>query len=298
MVEVVGKRLVSDRSPFVAAGNRGTVTMGDDKGKEVERIGKKKYNEELFRLQLDLIKLQEWVKSEGLKVVVIFEGRDAAGKGGVIKRITQYLNPRVVRVAALPAPTDRQKTEWYFQRYVNHLPAAGEIVLFDRSWYNRSGVERVMGFCNEDEYQDFLRSCPNFERMLIRSGTILLKYWFSVSDDEQLKRFKARLDEPHKRWKLSPMDLESLTRWEDYSEAKDKMFAHTDTKQAPWHVVNSDIKRHAHLNCISHFLSMIPHEDLTPPPIKLPKRKQARGYVRPPMNEQTFVPNHHESLMD
>ena len=297
MVEVVGKRLVSDRSPFVAAGNRGTVTMGDDKGKEVERIGKKKYNEELFRLQLDLIKLQEWVKSEGLKVVVIFEGRDAAGKGGVIKRITQYLNPRVVRVAALPAPTDRQKTEWYFQRYVNHLPAAGEIVLFDRSWYNRSGVERVMGFCNEDEYQDFLRSCPNFERMLIRSGTILLKYWFSVSDDEQLKRFKARLDEPHKRWKLSPMDLESLTRWEDYSEAKDKMFAHTDTKQAPWHVVNSDIKRHAHLNCISHFLSMIPHEDLTPPPIKLPKRKQARGYVRPPMNEQTFVPNHHESLM-
>ena len=298
MVEVVGKRLISDRSPFVAAGNRGTVTMGDDKGKEVERIGKKKYNEELFRLQLDLIKLQEWVKSEGLKVVVIFEGRDAAGKGGVIKRITQYLNPRVVRVAALPAPTDRQKTEWYFQRYVNHLPAAGEIVLFDRSWYNRSGVERVMGFCNEDEYQDFLRSCPNFERMLIRSGTILLKYWFSVSDDEQLKRFKARLDEPHKRWKLSPMDLESLTRWEDYSEAKDKMFAHTDTKQAPWYVVNSEIKRHAHLNCISHFLSMIPHEDLTPPPIKLPNRKQARGYVRPPMNEQTFVPNHHESLMD
>ena len=298
MVEVVGKRLISDRSPFVAAGNRGTVTMGDDKGKEVERIGKKKYNEELFRLQLDLIKLQEWVKSEGLKVVVIFEGRDAAGKGGVIKRITQYLNPRVVRVAALPAPTDRQKTEWYFQRYVNHLPAAGEIVLFDRSWYNRSGVERVMGFCNENEYQDFLRSCPNFERMLIRSGTILLKYWFSVSDDEQLKRFKARLDEPHKRWKLSPMDLESLTRWEDYSEAKDKMFAHTDTKQAPWYVVNSEIKRRAPLNCISHFLSMIPHEDLTPPPIKLPNRKQARGYVRPPMNEQTFVPNHHESLMD
>ncbi len=298
MVGVVRKRLVSDRSPFVAAGNRGTVTMGDDKGKEVERIGKKKYNEELFRLQLDLIKLQEWVKSEGLKVVVIFEGRDAAGKGGVIKRITQYLNPRVVRVAALPAPTDRQKTEWYFQRYVNHLPAAGEIVLFDRSWYNRSGVERVMGFCNDDEYQDFLRSCPNFERMLIRSGTILLKYWFSVSDDEQLKRFKARLDEPHKRWKLSPMDLESLTRWEDYSEAKDKMFAHTDTKQAPWYVVNSEIKRHAHLNCISHFLSMIPHEDLTPPPIKLPERKRARGYVRPPMNEQTFVPNHHESVMD
>ena len=272
--------------------------MGDGEDGELNRIGKKKYNEELFRLQLDLITLQEWVKAEGLKVVVIFEGRDAAGKGGVIKRITQYLNPRVARVAALPAPTDRQKTEWYFQRYVNHLPAAGEIVLFDRSWYNRSGVERVMGFCTEDEFLDFMRSCPNFERMLIRSGTILIKYWFSVSDDEQLKRFKARLDEPHKRWKLSPMDLESLTRWEDYSEAKDIMFAHTDTKQAPWYVVNSEIKRHAHLNCISHFLSMIPHEDLTPPMVKLPKRKKARGYVRPPMSEQTFVPDYHEKLMD
>ena len=298
MVETLRKDFLSDHSPFVVVGNRGMVIMGDGEDEELNRIGKKKYNEELFKLQLDLIKLQEWVKAEGLKVVVIFEGRDAAGKGGVIKRITQYLNPRVARVAALPAPTERQKTEWYFQRYVNHLPAAGEIVLFDRSWYNRSGVERVMGFCTEDEFRDFMRSCPNFERMLIRSGTILLKYWFSVSDDEQLKRFKARLDEPHKRWKLSPMDLESLTRWEDYSEAKDIMFAHTDTKQAPWYVVNSEIKRHAHLNCISHFLSMIPHEDLTPPPIKLPKRKKAKGYVRPPMSEQTFVPNHHESLMD
>ena len=298
MVGTLGKDFVSNHSPFVVVGNRGMVIMGDGEDEELNRIGKKKYNEELFKLQLDLIKLQEWVKAEGLKVVVIFEGRDAAGKGGVIKRITQYLNPRVARVAALPAPTERQKTEWYFQRYVNHLPAAGEIVLFDRSWYNRSGVERVMGFCTEDEFRDFMRSCPNFERMLIRSGTILLKYWFSVSDDEQLKRFKARLDEPHKRWKLSPMDLESLTRWEDYSEAKDIMFAHTDTKQAPWYVVNSEIKRHAHLNCISHFLSMIPHEDLTPPPIKLPKRKKAKGYVRPPMSEQTFVPNHHESLMD
>ncbi len=298
MVGATRKGFVSDHSPFVFVGNRGSVTMGDDKDGKLNRIGKKKYNEELFRLQLDLIKLQEWVKAEGLKVVVIFEGRDAAGKGGVIKRITQYLNPRVARVAALPAPTDRQKTEWYFQRYVNHLPAAGEIVLFDRSWYNRSGVERVMGFCTEDEFRDFMRSCPNFERMLIRSGTILIKYWFSVADDEQLKRFKARLDEPHKRWKLSPMDLESLTRWEEYSEAKDIMFAHTDTKQAPWYVVNSDIKRHAHLNCISHFLSMVPHEDLTPSPIELPERKQAKGYVRPPMSEQTFVPNHHESLMD
>ena len=276
---------------------RGVVTMGDKKGGGVERIGKKDYQKELFRLQLELIKLQEWVKAQGLKVVVIFEGRDAAGKGGVIKRITQYLNPRVVRVAALPAPTERQKTEWYFQRYVNHLPAAGEIVLFDRSWYNRAGVERVMGFCNEEEYDEFMRSCPMFERMLIRSGTILIKYWFSVSDDEQLKRFKARLDEPHKRWKLSPMDLESLTRWEDYSEAKDIMFAHTDTKQSPWYVVNSEIKRHAHLNCISHFLSLIEYDDLTPDPIKLPKREKARGYVRPPMSEQTFVPSHHEGLM-
>lgn len=271
--------------------------MGDSKGDSSAKIGKKDYAAELFRLQLELIKLQEWVKSKGLKVVVIFEGRDAAGKGGVIKRLTQYLNPRVARVAALPAPTDRQKTEWYFQRYVNHLPAAGEVVLFDRSWYNRSGVERVMGFCTDDEYEEFMRSCPMFERMLMRSGTILIKYWFSVSDEEQMKRFKARLDEPHKRWKLSPMDLESLTRWEDYSESKDIMFAHTDTKQSPWFVVNSEIKRHAHLNCINHFLSMIPYEDLTPPPIELPERKMARGYVRPPMSEQTFVPNYHEKFL-
>jgi polyphosphate kinase 2 len=289
---------IAYHSPFVYIGNRRVITMGGSDSKKVERIGKKKYNAELFRLQLELIKLQEWVKSQGLKVVVIFEGRDAAGKGGVIKRITQYLNPRVARVAALPAPTDRQKTEWYFQRYIQHLPAAGEIVLFDRSWYNRSGVERVMGFCNDDEYHDFMRSCPLFERMLIRSGTMLIKYWFSVSDEEQLKRFKARLDEPHKRWKLSPMDLESLTRWEDYSEAKDIMFAHTDTKQAPWYVVNSEIKRHARLNCITHFLSMIPYEDLTPVAIELPNRKKAKGYVRPPMEEQTFVPDSHEALMD
>ena len=275
----------------------GSLTMGQSDVEVIERIGKKVYNKELFRLQLELIKLQEWVKAKGLKVVVIFEGRDAAGKGGVIKRITQYLNPRVARVAALPAPTDRQKTEWYFQRYVNHLPAAGEIVLFDKSWYNRAGVEKVMGFCDGQEYDEFMRSCPMFERMLMRSGTILIKYWFSVSDEEQLKRFKARLDEPHKRWKLSPMDLESLTRWEDYSEAKDVMFAHTDTKQSPWYVVKSDVKRHAHLNCISHFLSMIEYEDLTPPPIELPERKGARGYVRPPMSEQTFVPDHHSSVI-
>ncbi len=263
-----------------------------------QKVGKKVYQKKLFELQLELIKLQEWVKEKGLRVVIIFEGRDAAGKGGVIKRIRQFLNPRIARVAALPAPTEREKTQWYFQRYVNHLPAAGEMVLFDRSWYNRAGVERVMGFCNEQEYEEFLRSCPMFERMLVRSGIILLKYWFSVSDSEQLKRFTARLEEPHKRWKLSPMDLESLTRWEDYSEAKDIMFAHTDTKQCPWHVVNSEVKRHAHLNCIHHLLSMITYEDLTPEPIDLPERKQARGYVRPPMSEQTFVPDFHLTMMD
>ena len=263
-----------------------------------QKVGKKVYQKKLFELQLELIKLQEWVKEKGLRVVIIFEGRDAAGKGGVIKRIRQFLNPRIARVAALPAPTEREKTQWYFQRYVNHLPAAGEMVLFDRSWYNRAGVERVMGFCNEQEYEEFLRSCPMFERMLVRSGIILLKYWFSVSDNEQLKRFTARLEEPHKRWKLSPMDLESLTRWEDYSEAKDIMFAHTDTKQCPWYVVNSEVKRHAHLNCIHHLLSMITYDDLTPEPIELPERKQARGYVRPPMSEQTFVPNFHHTMTD
>ena len=263
-----------------------------------QKVGKKVYQKKLFELQLELIKLQEWVKEKGLRVVIIFEGRDAAGKGGVIKRIRQFLNPRIARVAALPAPTEREKTQWYFQRYVNHLPAAGEMVLFDRSWYNRAGVERVMGFCNEQEYEEFLRSCPMFERMLVRSGIILLKYWFSVSDNEQLKRFTARLEEPHKRWKLSPMDLESLTRWEDYSEAKDIMFAHTDTKQCPWYVVNSEVKRHAHLNCIHHLLSMITYDDLTPEPIELPERKQARGYVRPPMSEQTFVPDFHLTMTD
>tara|TARA_B110000914_G_scaffold82932_1_gene73034 strand:- start:1306 stop:2142 length:837 start_codon:yes stop_codon:yes gene_type:complete len=273
------------------------IAMSADAAKKIKKIGKKEYNDELFRLQLELIKLQEWVKLKGLKVVVIFEGRDAAGKGGVIKRITQYLNPRVVKVAALPAPTEREKTEWYFQRYVDHLPAAGEIVLFDRSWYNRAGVEKVMGFCTEKEYESFLRACPTFERMLIRSDTILVKYWFSVSDEEQLKRFEARLAQPHKRWKLSPMDLESLTRWEEYSQAKDNMFAYTDTKKSPWYVVNSDIKRHAHINCISHFLSLISYEDLTPKEIELPRRKKSKGYLRPPEDEQTFVPNYHSKFM-
>lgn len=255
-----------------------------------KKIDKQFYEQELFRLQLELVKLQEWIKQKGLKVVVIFEGRDAAGKGGVIKRITQQLNPRICRVVALPAPTERQTSQWYFQRYVPHLPAAGEMALFDRSWYNRAGVERVMGFCTDEEHRDFLRSCPEFERMLVRSGIILIKYWFSVSDAEQEKRFQSRINEPHKRWKLSPMDLESRSRWVEYSKAKDINFAHTDIKQAPWFVVNSDIKKHARLNCISHLLSMIPYEDLTPEPITLPQRKDHQGYVRPPMSDQTFVP--------
>ena len=251
--------------------------------------GKRGYENELRRLQVELVKLQEWVRSRGLKVVCLFEGRDAAGKGGAIKRISECLNPRVCRVVALPAPTEREKTEWYFQRYVAHLPSAGEIVLFDRSWYNRAGVERVMGFCTEAEYLEFMHSCPEFERMLVRSGIVLIKYWFSVSDDEQERRFQERIKNPTKRWKLSPMDLESRRRWVDYSRAKDEMFSYTDIKQAPWFVVNADRKKCARLNCIRHLLSMVPYEDLTPEPIKLPKLERS-NYVRPPMSDQTFVP--------
>ena len=255
-----------------------------------KKMSRKAYERELARLQTELVKLQEWIRHEGLKVVVIFEGRDAAGKGGVIKRITQRLNPRVARVVALGTPTEREKTQWYFQRYVPHLPAAGEMVLFDRSWYNRAGVERVMGFCTDEEYREFMRSCPEFERMLVRSGIILIKYWFSVSDEEQERRFQARLTDPTKHWKLSPMDLESRARWVEYSRAKDEMFKYTDIKQAPWYVVNADVKRHARLNCIHHLLTMIPYEDLTPEPIKLPPRQADVGYVRPPITDQTFVP--------
>ena len=259
-------------------------------GRKVPCITNKYYEKELARLQLELVKLQEWVKFKGLKVVVLFEGRDAAGKGSVIKRITEALNPRICRVEALPAPTPKESTQWYFQRYVARLPSAGEIVLFDRSWYNRAGVERVMSFCNEDEYQEFLRSCPEFEKMLIRSGIILIKYWFSVSDEEQEKRFHERIDDPTKRWKLSPMDMESRKRWMDYSKAKDEMFAYTDTKQSPWYVVNADIKKHARLNCITHLLTLIPYEDLTPALLELPPRQRDIGYVRPPLTDQTFVP--------
>lgn len=255
-----------------------------------KKIKTKVYEEELAKLQVELVKLQEWVKHKGLKVVVIFEGRDAAGKGGAIKTIIQSLNPRVCRVEALGTPTEREKTQWYFQRYVPYLPAAGEMVLFDRSWYNRAGVERVMGFCTEEEYREFLRSCPEFERMLVRSGIILIKYWFSVSDEEQERRFQSRIHDPTKRWKLSPMDLESRSKWEEYSKAKDEMFKYTDIKQAPWYVVNADVKKRARLNCISHLLSLIPYEDLTPKPIKLPPLPDKSGYVRPPITDQTFVP--------
>jgi len=269
---------------------KSTKEVKEVKATKVKKIKNSVYEKELLKMQAELIKLQEWVKAKGLKVVVVFEGRDAAGKGGVIKRITQHLNPRICRIAALPAPTEREKTQWYFQRYVAQLPAAGEIVLFDRSWYNRGGVERVMNFCTDEEYWEFLRSCPEFERTLIREGTILIKYWFSVSDDVQEERFQSRLTDPLKRWKLSPMDLESRLEWEAYSKAKDEMFAHTDIKQAPWYVVKSDVKKHARLNCISHFLSMIPYKDLTPESIVLEKRVEGRGYVRPPMSDQTFVP--------
>ena len=261
----------------------GKASEGNSQGKECN------YDKELRRLQVELVKLQEWVRNKGLKVVAIFEGRDAAGKGGTIKRITESLNPRVCRVVALAAPTEREKTQWYFQRYVVQLPAAGEIVLFDRSWYNRAGVERVMGFCSEAEYLEFLHSCPEFERMLVRSGVRLIKYWFSVSDEEQERRFQERIKDPTKRWKLSPMDLESRRRWVEYSRAKDEMFAHTDLQQIPWYVVNADDKKSARLNVIRHLLSLIPYKDLTPEPIKLPAIDRKK-YVRPPIADQNFVP--------
>jgi len=263
--------------------------LGGDEPPPRHQVDKKVYEKELARLQVELVKCQEWIKATKYRIVVLFEGRDAAGKGGVIKRITQTLNPRICRVVALAAPTEREKTQWYFQRYVPHLPAAGEMVLFDRSWYNRAGVERVMGFCTEEEYQDFLRSCPEFERMLIRSGMHLVKYWFSVSDEEQEHRFQGRLKDPTKRWKLSPMDLESRARWLQYSKAKDTMFAYTDTKQSPWFVVRADCKRAARLNCITHLLKQIPYKDLTPEPVKLPPRRDSSSYVRPPISDQTFV---------
>jgi len=255
-----------------------------------EKLDKKFYEKELERLQIELVKLQDWIKYKGLRAVIVFEGRDAAGKGGVIKRITQRTNPRIVKVVALGVPTEREKTQWYFQRYIPQLPAAGEMVLFDRSWYNRAGVERVMGFCSKEELQEFFRSAPAFEDTIKRCGIILIKYWFSVSDEVQERRFQDRIKDPTKQWKLSPMDVEARSRWVDYSKAKDEMFRYTDTKSSPWYVVNADDKRRARLNCIHHLLHKIKYKDITHKKIKLPPRQKAKGYVRPPITDQTFVP--------
>ncbi len=266
-------------------------TAGDIEPKPQKKLKRKAYEAQLSTLQYELVKLQEHVRTHGLRLVVLFEGRDAAGKGGVIKRISEALNPRFCRVVALGTPTSRDKTSWYFKRYVAELPAAGEMVLFDRSWYNRAGVERVMGFCSDDELEEFFRTCPEFERMLIRSGITLVKYWFSVSDEVQEKRFIARMDDPKKRWKLSPMDLEARARWVEYSMAKDDMFKHTDRRESPWWVVRADDKRRARLNCIDHLLGQIEYEDLHPERMKLPKRQKNAGYVRPPEESQSFVPD-------
>ena len=263
------------------------------KSEKPKKLDKKGYDEELLRLQGELVQLQEWIVKQGLKVIVVFEGRDTAGKGGVIKRITERTSPRTIRTVALGTPSDKEKTQWYFQRYVAHFPAGGEMVLFDRSWYNRAGVERVMGFCTDDEYQEFMRSTPKFERIIQRSGIILIKYWLSISDEEQERRFKKRIKDPKKRWKLSPMDIEARSRWVDYAEAKDEMFAYTDTKDSPWWVVEADDKRTARLNLISHLLGMIPYEHVPVEAIELPPR-QDRAYVRPPMDTQNFVPTRYE----
>ena len=259
---------------------------------------RKIYEDELYRLQTELVKMQEWVRASGARVAVLFEGRDAAGKGGTISRITEHLNHRVVRVAALPTPSDRERTEWYFQRYVEHLPAGGEIVLFDRSWYNRAGVERVFGFCTPDEYQRFLRQTPVFEEMLIEDGIILVKYWFSVSDEEQERRFEARIHDPLKRWKLSPVDVASRAHWVDYSRAKDAMFVHTDTDRSPWWVVEADDKRRARINCISHLLSVVPYTDVLEAEVHLPPRQGEEGYVRPDASTQRYVPDVASALDD
>ncbi|MFI1170399.1 polyphosphate kinase 2 [Streptomyces melanogenes] len=255
------------------------------------------YERELYRLQTELVKLQEWIRLQGARLVVVFEGRDAAGKGGTIQRVAEHLNPRLARTVALPRPTERERTQWYFQRYCAHLPAAGEITLFDRSWYNRAGVEHVMGFCTEEEHERFLRQCPVFERMLVEDGILLLKYWFSVSDAVQEQRFRRRLEDPTRRWKLSPMDLESLTRWEAYSRAKDEMFQHTDIREAPWHVVESDDKRKARLNMIAHLLAAVPYHEVPRTPLSLPERPPAPSYQRPPRNLQSYVPDHAATLL-
>lgn len=265
----------------------------------LEKLPKDEYEDKLAELQADLVEMQQWVQATGSRVVIIFEGRDAAGKGSAIKRITQYLNPRFTRTVALPAPTEREKTQWYFQRYIQHLPAAGEIVLLDRSWYNRAGVERVMGFCTQDEYRRFLHQAPIFERMLVDDGIILLKYWFSVSDEEQERRFRSRSEDPMRRWKLSPMDLESISRWEDYSRAKDEMFIHTDIPIAPWYTVESEDKKRSRINVINHILSMVPYEKLNPPKLKVPQRPDAEDdYDRPSKEHFKYVPDVASKLLD
>jgi polyphosphate kinase 2 len=260
------------------------------------RMPRSVYEAELLRLQAELVKVQEWVRISGERVVMVFEGRDAAGKGGAIKRITEYLNPRVARIVALPTPTERERGQWYFQRYVQHLPAAGEVVLFDRSWYNRAGVEHVLGFCTPDEHRRFLQQCPIFERLLVEDGILLLKYWFSVSDEEQERRFRSRIDDPMRRWKLSTMDVESRTRWADFSRAKDEMFVHTDIPESPWYVVEGDDKRRARLNCIAHILTVLPYESVKTPRIKLPPRPRDPGYERPPRSLYRYVPDHAATL--
>jgi polyphosphate kinase len=282
----------------------GTSGSGKHRRKQVEEIAhdratsfpRKLYEAELLRLQAELVMLEEWVRVSGARVAILFEGRDAAGKGGAIKRITEYLNPRQTSITALAAPTERERGSWYFQRYVAHLPAAGEIALFDRSWYNRAGVEHVMGFCTPEEYQRFLHQCPIFERLLVEDGIMLVKYWFSVSDEEQERRFQSRIDDPMRRWKLSPMDLEARRRWADFSRAKDEMFVHTDTPEAPWYVVEGDDKRRARLNCIAHLLTRIPYEAVKQPRIKLPPRPKASSYKRPPRELYRYVPDHAATL--
>jgi polyphosphate kinase 2 len=288
-----GGAAVAGKSGVASKNGRAKAAAKREPAKRLDRV---LYEKELYRLQGELMKVQEWVRAERARIVVIFEGRDAAGKGGAIKRVTQYLNPRVARIAALPAPTEREQGQWYFQRYVDQLPTAGEVLLFDRSWYNRAGVEHVMGFCTKDEYHRFLHQCPIFERLLVEDGILLRKYWFSVSDEEQQHRFRARLDDPMRRWKLSPMDLESISKWEDYSRAKDEMFVQTDIPEAPWYVVESEDKRRARINMMSHLLSTIPYHDVQPAPIKLPRRPPSQGYVRVPREMQTYVPDHAASL--
>ena len=291
-----GKRTTTKAAADAIQGSASKTYVASANGKRRPKYSKNGkltegyYVTELMALQEELVKLQYWVKEKSLRLAIVFEGRDAAGKGGVIKRIVERTNPRIIRVVALGVPTERERSEWYFQRWSAHLPAAGEIVLFDRSWYTRALTEHVMGFCNYDQYQEFLRSCPQFERMLIRSGVGVLKYWFSVSDDEQERRFQARAADPKRRWKLSPMDIESRDRWVDYSRAKDAMFEYTDTKDCPWYVVNADNKKRARLNCISHILERVSYEDVLPPPIKLPPRAEHGGYIRPPLESQSFVP--------